>query len=629
MPVINEILDRKYQILREIGGGGGGIVFLGYHLTLDKYVVIKKIRERAAELLVIRGEADTLKRLSHQYLPQVYDFLVIDREIFTVMDYVDGHDLNWYMDKGVVFSEEKLARMLRQMCEVLEYLHGQNPPIIHRDIKPGNIMIRENSDVCLIDFNISFSEGSQNFIGYSYQFAPPEQIEAARYAAYGEFSGCIPDARTDIYSLGATFFYLMTGVRPKDASAEDLKKGHVKTAYSPDLFWIIQKAMAREPEKRYSSAAKMRKAVERSSGRTRRIILELAAGAAALLLILGLMAGAAYRRNQIDEAFASAYTSYVENLISGDTQSRIHDGLSLLNKGAYKSILEERPGQKAVILEGIADGYYEEENYSAAADYYREGITAQTNPVKKSEDARDLILALVRSGNLTEAEQMLSVYQESLPSAALQYLEMEFLLQKGERAEALEQIDSLLESIQDRDLLLRCCLHGAECLEGTDEYTRRIGYLDQAEQYLDTTLLYRRIGDGYLRILQEEPKAEIRQAVLNRAEKCYEKLCAGETYAGYVDRLNLAAIRQMCGKYDSAWQVLKELLEEFPEDYRAYRDAAFLRYQMELKKAPQNRSSQPVLYYGRLAFEYYGEKTGDEQMIRLQELMDQISSGQG
>lgn len=629
MPVINEVLDRKYQILSEIGRGGGGIVFLGYHLTLDKYVVIKKIKEQAADILDIRGEADTLKRLSHQYLPQVYDFLVIGREIFTVMDYVKGHDLNWYMEQGMIFSEEELVRMLRQLCVVLEYLHGQTPPIIHRDIKPGNIMIRENGDICLIDFNISFSESIHNFVGYSYQYAPPEQIEAARHAAYGNSFISVPDTRADIYSLGATFFYLMTGVRPKDVSTEDLKKGRVKTAYSPDLFRVIRKAMAQVPEKRYSSATQMRKAVERSSDRGKRIFLAVVSGSAVIFLILGLLAAADYRRNQREEAFADAYMAYVGNLASGDIQIWISEGLSLLNEKEYVPLLEEKPGQKAVILEGIADGYYEEGNYHAAADYYREGIAVQTDPVKKAADVRNLVISLVWAGNSAEAEQTLSVYQASLPSAVLQYLEVEFLLQKGQKAEALEKIDFLLASIQDRELLLRCCLHGAECLQGTDEYTRRIDYLNKAEQYIDTLLLYRRIGEEYLQILQEEPKEKIRREILDQAEKCYEKLCTDGKYAGYVDRLNLAVIRQMNGEYDGAWQILKKLTEEYPEDYRAYRDAAFLKYQMELKKAIQNRSSQPVFYYGGLAFKHYDEKIGDEQMIQLQELMDSLSSGQG
>lgn len=624
MPAIGEVLDDRYEIISEIGAGGAGVVFLGYHLTLCKYVVVKKLKEQAAQQLNIRGEADILKQLHHRYLPQVYDFLVIGDEIFTVMDYVDGHDLNWYMENGIVFSEGELTVMLSQLCEVLEYLHGQCPPIIHSDIKPGNIMIREDGDVCLIDFNISFAADHQTFLGYSYHYAAPEQIEMARVGTWGQ-NVFVPDARTDIYSLGATFFYLMTGVRPRAPEAEAWKKGLRGTAYSPDLFKIILKAMAADPGKRYSGAGRMRKAVERRAGRTGRLLLTVLTAAGVLILGLAVMAGAANFQRQREEDFAAAYMAYIAELSAGDGADWVRDGISLLNESKFEGQFEKKPAQKAAVLEGVAAGCYEEGSYREAADYYREALTLRTDAVKKEEDARNLILALIKSGNRAEAEGELEAYRTSMSSAALQYMEVEFLLQEGKKEEALTRIDSILSAVQDQEILFRCSLYGAECLEGTGAYDRRIGYLNQAERYASSVLLYRRIGEGFIRILEEEPEEPVKQTASEGALKCYEKLCA-DPYAGYVDRLNLAAVRQLTGKYDEALELLKELMEEAPEDYRAYRDAAFLCYQAEQKKAAANRSSQPVRYYGEKAFEYYDEKKGDEQMIRLKELMDRLSS---
>lgn len=623
MPAIGEVLDDRYEIISEIGAGGAGVVFLGYHLTLCKYVVVKKLKEQAAQQLNIRGEADILKQLHHRYLPQVYDFLVIGDEIFTVMDYVDGHDLNWYMENGIVFSEGELTVMLSQLCEVLEYLHGQCPPIIHSDIKPGNIMIREDGDVCLIDFNISFAADHQTFLGYSYHYAAPEQIESARLGPWGQ-NVFVPDARTDIYSLGATFFYLMTGVRPRAPEAEAWKKGLRGTAYSPDLFKIILKAMAADPRKRYSGAGRMRKAVERRAGRTGRLLLTVLTAAGVLILGLAVMAGAANFQRQNEEDFAAAYMAYIAELSAGDGADWVRDGISLLNESKFEGQFEKKPAQKAAVLEGVAAGCYEEGSYREAADYYREALMLRTDAVKKEEDARNLILALIKSGNRAEAEGELEAYRTSMSSAALQYMEVEFLLQEGKKEEALIRIDSILSAVQDQDILFRCSLYGAECLEGTGAYDRQIGYLNQAERYASSVLLYRRIGEGFIRILEEEPEETVKQTAAEGALKCYEKLCA-DPYAGYVDRLNLAAVRQLTGKYDEALELLKELMEEAPEDYRAYRDAAFLCYQAEQKKAAANRSSQPVRYYGEKAFEYYDEKKGDEQMIRLKELMDRLS----
>ena len=136
-----EILNDTYEVMEEIGQGGGGIVYLAYHLRLQKKVVIKKMKESFGGNIKERREADILKSLHHKYLPQVYDFVQMGDTVFTVMDYIEGWDLLRYIQQGQQFDERQLLIWLRQLAEVLEYLHGQHPPIVHSDIKPSNIMI--------------------------------------------------------------------------------------------------------------------------------------------------------------------------------------------------------------------------------------------------------------------------------------------------------------------------------------------------------------------------------------------------------------------------------------------------------------------------------------------------------
>ena len=108
------------------------------------------------------------------YLPQVYDFVQIGTDVFTVMDYIPGHDLKYYLDRGQQFDEKQILIWLNQLLEVLEYLHTRSPKIIHCDIKPANIMITEEGNVCLIDFNISLDgENNKELVGLSTQFASP------------------------------------------------------------------------------------------------------------------------------------------------------------------------------------------------------------------------------------------------------------------------------------------------------------------------------------------------------------------------------------------------------------------------------------------------------------------------
>ena len=608
---VGGVLDGRYRVLRELGQGGGGIIFQAYHMTLQKYVVIKKIKDEKVKALDVRKEADILKKLHHPYLPQVYDFLIVDREVFTVMDFIDGHDLRWYMDSGILFSEQQLLRMLLELCDVLEYLHGQRPPIIHRDIKPGNIMIRENGEICLIDFNISFSENGGRVGGYSYYFAPPEQLSG---------SGYVPDVRGDVYSLGATFFYVMTGVRPRESS---LKSTVVENAYSKGLFRIIRKAMEKQPEKRYQNIGQMRRALERQAEGAYRLVKPLA-GAAGLLVVLLLgMALVLWRREKQEALFAQQYSAYVLAASSEDGAERVTDGLEILNTEGFARILKQRPKQKAVILEEIADGYFAEENYSSAASYYAEAAQIQPDSIGQMADVRDQILALIRSGNLEEAGHCVEEDGRGLSNETLQYIEAEFLVAEDEKEAALKQMDQLLESGQERDLLLRCCLYGAQYSRETEGYDRELVYLKRAEAYADTLEYNRKIGDLFLDIWQSDTKKARKQEALAGAERCYQKVCQDQN-AGYVDRLNLAMILEMRGSYRDALELLKALVQTAPEDYRAYREAAFVLYGQEQQKPLKNRAKEPILYYGRLAQQYYGDRTDDEQMEQLKAMLERL-----
>lgn len=171
-----------YQIIEQIGAGGGGTIYKAFHNRLQMYVVLKKIHESGSyDLAVVRREADILKNLRHSYLPQVLDFLILDSGVYTVMDFIPGHSLKELMDSGRHFSEKEIVKYGTQLCEALAYLHNQKPAIIHGDIKPANIMITPQGNVCLIDFNISGVADIDNnayVLGYSEGYAAPEQFQA-------------------------------------------------------------------------------------------------------------------------------------------------------------------------------------------------------------------------------------------------------------------------------------------------------------------------------------------------------------------------------------------------------------------------------------------------------------------
>ncbi len=134
-------LNDTYTLMDEIGSGGGGVVYRAYHERLRVDVVVKKIKENVKGILESRAEADILKNIKHTYLPRVYDFLEIDHEVYTVMDYIPGKSLDKALKETRRFPQKQVLEWATELAEALEYLHSQKPPIIHSDIKPANIML--------------------------------------------------------------------------------------------------------------------------------------------------------------------------------------------------------------------------------------------------------------------------------------------------------------------------------------------------------------------------------------------------------------------------------------------------------------------------------------------------------
>ncbi|GFI16441.1 serine/threonine-protein kinase PknF [Lachnospiraceae bacterium] len=170
-------LKDTYDVTGQIGEGGGGSVYKAYHKRLQKEVVIKKMHMKSGNELKNRQEADILKNLRHSYLPQVLDFIEAGNDVYTVLDFIPGESFQQLLDKGVRFPMDKIIKYAGQLCEAISYLHGQEIPVLHGDIKPANIMLTPSDNVCLIDFNISgfFEQNEIMAIGYSKGYAAPEQ----------------------------------------------------------------------------------------------------------------------------------------------------------------------------------------------------------------------------------------------------------------------------------------------------------------------------------------------------------------------------------------------------------------------------------------------------------------------
>lgn len=166
-----------YDQIEPLGHGGMGDLFKGRKTGLNVPVVIKVIKTNLKGRLDERQEAEILKGLKHKYLPRIYDVIENkDGYVYTIMDYIPGDNLKDYVKRVGALDQKTVYRWAQQLCEVVEYLHSQTPAIIHSDIKPGNVMITPDGDICLIDFNTSMEyQAGLTAIGKTKGYAAPEQ----------------------------------------------------------------------------------------------------------------------------------------------------------------------------------------------------------------------------------------------------------------------------------------------------------------------------------------------------------------------------------------------------------------------------------------------------------------------
>lgn len=256
----NVILMGRYQVQGELGRGGMGSVYLAYDLQYRRSVAIKVARLPGEEARAqFRREALYLQKLHHHSLPRVWDTFSDDQRDFLVMEYIPGDDLESLVQRQGPQPEWLVLRWADELLDVLDYLHTQTPPIIHRDVKPGNIKLRQNDTLVLVDFGIAReyipeSSGGRGLSAISPGFSPPEQ-----------YSDQMTDARTDVYAAGATFYYLLSGHAP--APAPDRQSGAAglapvsklaaKTSQATEK--VVTQALELEPSARWSNAAEMQR----------------------------------------------------------------------------------------------------------------------------------------------------------------------------------------------------------------------------------------------------------------------------------------------------------------------------------------------------------------------------------
>ena len=264
-----KILAERYEVQRQLGKQTGRQTLLARDLQTQELVAIKQLFLGGdfewQDLKLFEREAETLKALDHPAIPRYLDYLEIDepdnKGFALVQTYVDGKTLEEHLTSGRTFSEIEVKELAKSLLEILIYLHEQNPPVIHRDIKPSNILLHSRSghtvgQVYLVDFgsvqNQAAKFGGTITVVGTYGYMAPEQFGGRSVPA------------SDLYGLGATLIYLVTGLHPTELSQQDLRIQFADrvTQLNPNLIdwleWMTEPSL----EKRLSSAGEAWRALK-------------------------------------------------------------------------------------------------------------------------------------------------------------------------------------------------------------------------------------------------------------------------------------------------------------------------------------------------------------------------------
>lgn len=253
---IGSVIDDKYKILSVIGHGGMSTVYLAINEKANKPWAIKEVRKDGVQdFEVVRQslmvETDMLKKLSHKGLPSIIDVIDEDDNFLIVMDYIEGNTLKALLKEKGAQDQEDVVEWAIQLCDVLKYLHEREQPIIYRDMKPANIMLKSDGTVTLIDFGTAREYKEKNL-------GDTTCLGTQGYAAPEQFGGKgQTDARTDIYCLGATMYHLVTGHNPSEPPYEMYPITKWNQNLSTGLEQIILKCTQKNPEDRYQSAEEL------------------------------------------------------------------------------------------------------------------------------------------------------------------------------------------------------------------------------------------------------------------------------------------------------------------------------------------------------------------------------------
>lgn len=700
------VLAGVYEIIEEIGSGGGGIVLKGRHLRLDTDIVIKKVKDEVRALIDVKKEANTLKNLKHQYLPRVYDFIEREDGVYTVMDFIQGENMDAAVRRHGRYPQKQVMKWANQLGQALKYLHSQKRPVIHGDIKPANIMLTPDGDVCLIDFNISVSLGDnvRQATGISIGFSPPEQYfspelylqmihahepgtqdAGGRVTAVRGDSPAQPgngtathrctrlmagriDARSDVYSLGAALYFMLTGMEPAADFENRIPIGRMNVDIKEGFAFVLEKMMEISPGERYQNGAKYLNALnncyklDHEYVRMRRVETVMQAVAAVFLFcgVLALFRGGrqigiernnAYhavmqeageamdlcdyeaaggliaKGKDILPARIEAYAQEVHLLyLEEDYAGCIRLCENYIETAPFTLETDEDRENFGDIYYIMGNAYFEMEDYVNAKNMFEYAIGYNR---RNSLYFTDYAVTLAKLGQTDEAERQLEAgLRLGLADDSIYMVRGEIAYADGRYQEAAEDLQQAVSLITDRKGKNRAVLlcAGAYRAIGNEALDDEIRLLEQYSggSGNGSSAITGYLADAYMRKAQADESGSMEY--WQKSLQLYEGLC-NQGYATYEIWANIAFIYEKMNAFDEAEQMLLAMAESYPGRYETYRRLAWLEAERQQEKAAGDRDYHKMQEYYDKAVERYPDGAQDMEMQMLDIMMQDVRDG--
>jgi serine/threonine-protein kinase len=665
LPVLN---DRTYRIEARLGAGGGAVVYKAWHTRLDKYVVLKRIKDGSKLLAAshMRSEADILKNLKHTNLPQLYDFLIDESGVYTVMEFIPGKSFQEVLAEGAVFTQPQVIFWARQLTSALAYLHGQKPQVLHGDINPRNIMLDTEGNLCLIDFNISLVLDGKKIqaLGISQGYAAPEQYPdyvspdmASDTTVLSDTtviheqteSASAMDARSDLYSVGATLYHLITGTKPAAPGEHIQPLRSFDIPISEALLYLIERCMEYDPAKRFRSARDVHHALTNLHTMDRRwkrqiVLRNLAVtalcvmyGASVLCTVQG------WRRMRYEKMIA--YDHYVSEIAASDDDAAYEaavrlnprslaayreQALKLRRPGSYDQCIDfttatlsrlTREARSASDDAQLGDMYFIQGNaFFETEDYVRAMVSYEYamiyNP-HNPEMKRDYAIAAVRTGNMAKANTLYKELHEANPNdGSLKLLGGEIAYANGSYALAIHFIDEALLSTDNEIVRYRAYMLASRAYRRMDDAWEK-------EKALLARALTDLPGQYGLAVKERLADAYARGGQWKEAVALFEKVRQMGN-VGFSTWQNIGLLYQQMGDYDKALDVFNAMNEAYPNDFRPPMRMAYLELARQSARDIGDRDYFAAAAYFKIADRFC--RQDDMEMAQLRVLMQELEN---